>query len=318
MLSQRIGKALLILGVVLCASTARAGVILVPCERLSPVERDELRARAALLFLAAAAEGIDVSVECTDRRAWLVWREFLTERVAVDEAPGLIEGTLQAIDARLQARAAGYERAVIPPKPKPPTSLAAGDRESPALTQPSFDAPLDTGRSSEETPREKPRGIGGAGLAMSGESWRQALGVGPRLDIGVSTGPVAISITESLKFGKLEGRQLQLLDTQLGIAWGAPFHPEYRFGVTALFGAEWLYSWGGQGEAGQANMAGIVSLGGRAALPVKSLALWLGLDLRYRLNRSGLGSPTSIELPRLGAIVSLGGFLLVDETLGAT
>lgn len=93
--------------------------------------------------------------------------------------------------------------------------------------------------------RVQPEPPGGLGLALSAEplsTSRAALG--PRLDVGFGAGAFAGFASESFVATVGPGSDALLIDTQLGLAWGAPF-AQHPFGVALSGGLEWLSAAGG-------------------------------------------------------------------------
>jgi hypothetical protein len=104
-----------------------------------------------------------------------------------------------------------------------------------------------------------------------------------------------------------------LTELQAGLAWGAPYMANRRFGVVAMGGIEWLSAFAGGESRSNTVSSGSAALGARAAAQLGSFALWIGADGRMRFIPPDLGAPYFLELPQFSALISCGGLLLVDD-----
>ncbi len=271
------------------ALPARATRLEIECARLTPEERDELAARGQLLIGSSRRDQSPerIAIACDEEGAWLdCSRPTCMDRLAIDERAGLLEGALDALEQLfVELRRAG--------------ARDGGD------DGPSFEANPRSSRN--ETP-------GGVGLGVMAEIVPdRGLALGPRLDIGFGAGAFSGFATEGFRIVTSGGDGLMLIDTQLGLAWGAPFAPAFDFGVGAAVGIEWLTTStaGGDASAGNTDESVIGSLSARGRLRIGAAALWLGADLRARAAPQSLGSPVDVELPPVSVLVSAGALWLV-------
>jgi hypothetical protein len=154
-------------------------------------------------------------------------------------------------------------------------------------------------------------------LSITGEMWRSPStpSAGPHLDVAVGSNDLCAVVNGGFSIGLGLPRAAFVVDTQVGVGWGAPYAPRARFGAVAMAGGEWFagVSPAGSPDANLTSAAWVVTLGGRVTLArVGPVALWLGLDGRTRFARQRIGSPLNYELNPVTLFVDLGGFLLVD------
>jgi len=297
----------------LFAASGRASTVDIHCTRLPGRVRAELQARARLLLLGAGMDTARVGVDCTPTDSFLVWVDGT--QTTIDEASGLVEGALDAIENRI-ARAKQAER------PK----IAASRRESPtpaALELPDGEASSPFGSGTRggavEAERSSPKPSsdreleGGVGFATAVELWSGSMLLGPRLDVGVGTGRgFAFVIGEGARFGfgSPDLGQVMVFDLQAGAAFGAPYQARSSFGVLLLVGAERLaVSAGRFAEGGVWTWSATASLGLRGSLELGDLDVWLGVDGLARSTTIQTGGATGVSIPAISGLVSLGGFL---------
>lgn len=290
---RRVVSACLILALVARAPATAAAEISVRCSRLEDGELEELRARARLLLRADRSDRAvaTVAVECDERRSWVRWsNQGAVVTLPVDERRGVVEGALDAIEGMVRRLATPVERQPTPPE--------GGDDSRPDTSRP---APID---------RDAP---GGLGVGLSAEPVEPDLwALGPRLDVGFGSGAFTGFATEG--FRRTTGSEGALLiDAQLGAAWGAPFAPNYAFGFALSGGLEWLTAAleGGGATSGLTDSSVIASLGARGRTRMDAVALWVGLDGKYRAAPQELGSPIDVSAPRVTALFVVGVLFLV-------
>jgi len=280
---------------------AFATEVAVRCKRLTPEQSDELIARIRLSIHSAERESQPerVSVECSANTTQVLWEVPPTELLEVDEATGLVEGVLDAVERRLASSAPPREA-----RPPPPPTPA----EQPDLTRPQRPPPVPP--SERRKHRAGGLGMGGA-LEPMPESGQWS--IGPRLDIGVGIGPGVALATEGFRLAVGGEHSAFIFDVAIGGGWGAPFDPDRIFGVAALMGIEYFSATrADSGPNTQTLATASFTLGPRTALPVGPGVVWLGIDGRYRANPPELGEPFNVGLARFTVIVSLGAMLLAD------
>ena len=110
--------------------------------------------------------------------------------------------------------------------------------------------PTATAQRGPRSDRDPPASVGGLGFALVGEYWSEPVdfGLGPRVEVGVGSGALALVLCETLRFGMGSDVDTLTFDTQGGLAWGAPFQPAHRFGLLLLGGLEWFTEFGGDGR----------------------------------------------------------------------
>lgn len=142
---------------------------------------------------------------------------------------------------------------------------------------------------------------------MVGEYWSEPVdfGLGPRVEVGVGSGALALVLCETLRFGMGKDVDTLVFDTQGGLAWGAPFQPAHQFGLLLLGGMEWFTEFGGDGL--QTESTATVTVGGRISQRSGGVAFWVGADGIYRFADLNAGPH------RFTPMLSLGMLLLVDS-----
>jgi hypothetical protein len=258
------------------------------CPSLGATEREELAARLALALRAAGgAAPRSLLVACDDTEVSLAWDAPPLELVRVPVRFGTVEDVLDAVDARL-----------------------AGSKEP---TAPTPELPV---HAYEPTPGRRVFRTGGLGIGGTLEPLPFGVSAGPRWDVAVAAGAIAINLGEAVRFGGVSRTPYSSFAFQLdfGLSWGAPFDPDAWFGAHAAGGAEWFSVHGADEDIGtRTHAAAIFSMGPRVATEVGGLSLWLGLDGVLRPAPQSFGSPVNVELPRWSGSLSVGGVLLVDE-----
>lgn len=289
--------------------TGRAAEVEVDCTRLDAAAVEELSARARLLLrtLSDRAEH-RVTLHCDADSAWLTWDDS-TGRMRIDESTSLIEGTLDAIEASLLEHPsdASHAPSAVRAPPPPPAR-----NETPDLTRPLPRAGLE-----HTEPSARRLTPGGVGLSIAGEWWEQPStpAAGPHFDVAVGSGELSAVVAGGFSTAYRLPRSAFVVDTQVGIGWGAPYVPGARLGAVAMVGGEWFagVTPDGSPSANLTSAAVIATLGARATLArVGSVALWLGLDGRARIARQRIGSPLNYSLLPVTLFVDFGGFVLVD------
>jgi hypothetical protein len=280
----------------------------VECDRLGPGEDDEFQARLRLLLRTADPNELpaELHAECSARASWILWKGKETERLKVEEGPNLVEALLDTVEERLGRRP---EREGPPPSVEEKTPAAGPDSplELPPLDQPLRPRPESDESASSGSARTPPASVGGLGFAVVGEYWSEPVdfGLGPRVEVGVGSGALALVLCETLRFGMGSDVDTLIFDTQGGFAWGAPFQPEYRFGLLALGGMEWFTEFGGDGL--QTESTATLMIGGRLSQRSGGVAFWAGIDGIYRFSELNAGPN------RFAPLLSVGLLLLVDS-----
>jgi hypothetical protein len=276
----------------------------VRCKRLTPEQRDELIARIRLSIHSAepGSQPERVNVECSESEAQVLWELPPTELLEVDEATGLVEGVLDAVERRLASSSVPRQaRAASVPPPTP--------AEQPDLSRPPRPPPLPP--SERRKHRAGGLGIGGA-LDFMLETGQVAFG--PRLDLGVGIGPAVALATEGFRIVAGGAHSAFIFDVAIGGGWGAPFDPDRTFGLAALVGMEYFSATRADSvnPSTQAQPTATFTLGPRVAVPVGPGAFCVGVDGRYRASRLEAGDPVDVVLPQFSVIVTVGATLLAD------
>jgi hypothetical protein len=271
------------------ARPAEGADLVVDCERLGPVETEELRARARLTLDASGPERAPelVEVRCDAGRAWIRWVGPPVEELGIDERAGLVEGTLDTLYQR-ERRAHRTER--LEQNPEPAERVAEPPRARPI---------------------RRPTRTGGVGLGASVDPMPVA--VGPELDLGIGARGLSGVASEALRAGA-ESKTL-IFDFRVGLGWGAPYASGYRWGVVLLGGAEGLAYVGHRTKTNAKSTATCptLGLGLRAATELGRWSIWAGLDGAWRVRPLELGAPYDLSLPRLHVLLSLGVLWLADS-----
>lgn len=257
----------------------------IQCPGLTREERDELSARLSLALRAGKDKSPrSVLVACDGPEVSIAWNAPPLELLRVRHKLGVVEDVLEAVDARLSKR----------PVPLP----------EPAIED------------YEPTPGRRVFRTGGLGLGAIAEPLPFGLSLGPRWDVAVAAGALAVNLGESVRFGKVDTGPYSSFGFQLdfGLSWGAPFDPDAWFGARAGAGVDWFSIHGEREDVGtRTHSALMLSLGPRVATEAAGLSLWLGLDAVVRPNPQEFGAPVNVTLPRWSGALSVGAVLLVDD-----
>jgi hypothetical protein len=281
----------------------------VECARLSPGQDDEFLARLRLLLRTADPEELPekLHAECSARAAWIVWEGEQTERLKVEEGRNLVEALLDTVEERLSRRREKEEAPEPTPEEKPRSNPPASPLELPPLDRPLRPRPESDDSAGSSSTRTPPASVGGLGFAVVGEYWSEPVdfGLGPRVEVGVGSGALALVLCETLRFGMGSDVDTLTFDTQGGLAWGAPFQPAHRFGLLVLGGMEWFTEFGGDGL--QTESTATLMVGGRVSQRSGGVAFWAGVDGIYRFAELNAGPR------RFTPLLSVGLLLLVDS-----
>jgi hypothetical protein len=281
----------------------------VECERLSPGQDDEFLARLRLLLRTADPEALPekLQAECSARAAWIVWEGEQTERLKVEEGPNLVEALLDTVEEQLARQSERPEPADPAAEDKPRSPPPASPLELPPLDRPLRPRPESDDSASSVSARTPPASVGGLGFAVVGEYWSEPVdfGLGPRVEVGVGSGALALVLCETLRFGMGSDVDTLTFDTQGGLSWGAPFQPAHRFGLLVLAGMEWFTEFGGDGL--QTESTPTLMVGGRVSQRSGGVAFWAGIDGIYRFSELNAGPL------RFTPLLSVGLLLLVDS-----
>lgn len=300
---------------VLWTYPARAQRVEQDCPRLAEARWQELEARLRVLLGVHARAELVVELRCDESSAEVVLSERgVATRLALAPRDDIVEATLAAVEAELTRReAAPAEQAALPEAPVPngSTSQQPDVRGEPAPPTPVPAAP----KVAAPSPGREPGAgglSGGIGLGLGVESWGERPAFGPRLHLALGHEALCAVAVESLEFGRLERHAALTFSTELGAAWGAPYASGRHLGAQVLLGYEWLSA--SENEAAPSQTSGVwsVALGARAALPVETVALFVGPDLRVRLGESELGPPLSVGLPSYSVLVQAGAFWIQE------
>ena len=276
---------------VFLARAAEGAELRVDCARLGPTETEELSARARLTLDASLPGRAPelVEVRCDPGRAWIRWVGPPVEELGIDERAGLVEGALDALDQRAH-RAPETER------------LAEAGAE-PSVAEPASSV-------SRTRPPRRRAWAGGVGLGVSVDPRPAALG--PELDLGIGARGLSGVASQALRAG-VESKTL-IFDVRVGLAWGAPYAPGHWWGVVLLGGTEGLAYVGHRRDTNAKSTATSLTfgLGLRAATELGRWSIWAGLDGAWRVRPLELGAPYDLSLPRLHALLTLGALWLAD------
>jgi hypothetical protein len=226
-------------------------------------------------------------------------------KTPIDEASGIVEGALDAIETRLTQP----KTPLRAPAPAPVSGWGNPSIGGDDPTLPKFDAPE---RPVAHSPAEREL-EGGIGLGLATEVWDGALLAGPRLDVGIATGrKLAFVIGEGARFGTgtPDLGEVMLFDLQAGIAFGAPYQARSDFGAVLLGGAERLaVSSGRFAEGGVWAWCATLSAGARASIALGPFDAWMGLEGILRSRTIQTDGPSGVSIPSLSMLVSFGAFL---------
>jgi hypothetical protein len=241
------------------------------------------------------------------RAAWIVWEGEQTERLKVEEGPNLVEALLDTVEEQLARQSERPEPADPAAEDKPRSPPPASPLELPPLDRPLRPRPESDDSASSVSARTPPASVGGLGFAVVGEYWSDPVdfGLGPRVEVGVGSGALALVLCETLRFGMGSDVDTLTFDTQGGLSWGAPFQPAHRFGLLVLAGMEWFTEFGGDGL--QTESTPTLMVGGRVSQRSGGVAFWAGIDGIYRFSELNAGPL------RFTPLLSVGLLLLVDS-----
>jgi hypothetical protein len=283
------------------------------CPRLSEASWQELEARLRVLLGVHARPELALELRCDETSAAVVLSERgSATRLALAPNDEIVEGTLAVVEAELVRRQTPASEPNVTPQQAPPAvvnepSDARGGRDAvPPQASARAEAPVAV----ESRPRERSAAglSGGIGLGIAAETWDERPAFGPRLHLALGHEQLCAVAVESLGFGHLERHAALTFSTELGAAWGAPYASGRHFGAQVLLGHEWLSA--SENDAAPSQTSGVwsVAFGGRAALPLESVSLFVGPDLRLRLGDNELGPPLSVGLPAYSVLVQAGAF----------
>jgi hypothetical protein len=256
------------------------------CGRLSAADYEELDARIQLLLHNHLPARPLPAIVCDLETAWLEWEgnqyRILGRSSLVEEAVDIVESQLNDAERKPEAYTQAQEDEAV----------AAGE---PFLKS-------ESGRRTRKRSRWGPEG-GGLTIGIESELPSDSIGLalGPAFDFGGSVGPLLLGGREAFRFG-LGERNVLFMDFEGAIAYGAPFDPDHTFGGVMRFGAEWLIAYPDEATA-QATVVPILSFGVRAAKNLGFVSPWVGLDVRFRLQRLEL---TDVAASDIGGSLTFG------------
>jgi hypothetical protein len=295
----------------LTVATSHATALGLGCDRLDAEQADELSARLRLLLQTWPGDPpARVTLDCRERLATISVVGSTTVRETVDESHGLVEGVLDAVERIAEREAAvraAFARKPSEATPAPPSDEAAESDES-ASSEPGEPLPAAAPAASRSAH------AGGVGVGATLEVAPAPVGMllGPRLDVAVGSGPVAVSLSESLRWGSTGEHRLRAFDVTAGLGYGAPFVADHLLGAQLQLGVEWL-SVGVDRLTRLTEASTMAALGLRGAQQLGPLSLWVGLDLRLRFRQLGLAPPVGARLARVAPQLSIGGVFLADD-----
>jgi hypothetical protein len=253
-----------------------------------------------------------LALSCTQEEA--TWRAAEWGELPIDEKNGLVEGALEALGEHLSDTTSAEPNSKSAPSapldpPRPARTLEPDPPQRVFSAQRAF---------------ERRPSTGGVGLGVSLEHWADfgRWAPGPRLDVGVGSGPWALVSSEATLLSGTQRRveqslreyDLVLFDVGVSGHWGAPFSSSFPLGAgLGLFG-EWFAA---RGEARDPRVATrfVPKLAASlcAAENLGPFSLWGGLRLGYRLADPTLAPPISAGLPRVSLVFQLGVLAVADE-----
>jgi len=306
---------------VLSTHRAQAQRVEHACPRLSEARWQELEARLRVLLGVHQRAELAVEVRCDETHAEVILSERGSPtRLALAPGDDIVEGTLALVEAELARREAAASRAPPAPpeapppvanEPKPRDPGPSGERAPPRAPV-SAAAPRAVESPPDEPEPSAPGLSGGIGLGLGAETWGERPAFGPRLHLALGHEALCAVAVESLSFGRLERHAALTFSTELGAAWGAPYAYGRHLGAQVLLGYEWLSA--SENDAAPSQTSGVwsVAFGGRAALPIQSVSLFVGPDLRVRIGDNQLGPPLSVGLPSYSVLVQAGAFWIQE------
>jgi hypothetical protein len=177
---------------------------------------------------------------------------------------------------------------------------APGDLATVAGTSPRSSS-TSSEASESGVPRLAGQSDGGVSISTVSEFWSGALGLGPRLDVGVRVGGRwAAVIAEGARFATGGGAATMVFNLESGMAYGAPYAQRSGLGGVALIGAERLAI---GGDGGLWMWSFTASLGLRASVACGPVNVWLGTDVLARSRTMERGDG---RIPPVTVLLSLG------------
>jgi hypothetical protein len=302
-----------LLAVSSAARAQPATELVIDCRELRPDQADELRARARLLIDASPTgrRPQRVQLSCTAQGLELLLDQ--TDLVPVEGRQGIVEGALDALEAALQRRSVpaktDQQPSPVDAGPHHQTSLPARARPGRAV---SASPPVQRAQPRREHAAEgvRPWAIGGLGLGLNLEPLPEPLdsALGPRLDVALGAGRVALVASEALQIAVGPEPGAKLLDAQAGVGYGAPFASGEHWGVVARVGLEWLVL-PGRDQTLQTHTVGLAL---RSAMELGPTNAWLGLDGTLRTKPQRSEDRTLIALPAFSVALCVGVFFLAE------
>ncbi|MBN1611974.1 MAG: hypothetical protein JW940_35410 [Polyangiaceae bacterium] len=305
--------AVAVLAVSSAARAQSATQLLIDCPELRTTQADEFRARARLLINSSRTEHRPqrVQLHCTVEGIRLLLDQ--TDAAPVDRRLGIVEGALDALQAALDRRSVAAEAGR---NPSPVEARHTRHTAPPARTVLRRDVSSEPHDPRVQRLRERsaervrPWAIGGLGLGLTLEPLSTPLdfGIGPRLDVALGAGRVALVASEALRLTVGPEPDAKLLDAQAGVGYGAPFAYGEHWGAMIVVGLQWLVL----PTRDQTLQTHVVGLALRSATELGPTNLWLGLDglLRTSPPRSDDGTP--VVLPPASLLLCIGGFFVAQ------
>jgi hypothetical protein len=133
-------------------------------------------------------------------------------------------------------------------------------------------------------------------------------GIGPRLDVALGAGRVALIASEALRLAVGAEPDAKLIDAQAGVGYGAPFGSSEHWGVAVLLGLEWLVL-PGRDRTLRTHTLGLAV---RSATELGPTNVWLGLDGSLRTSPQQAEDGTRIALPSASLLLCTGAFFVAQ------
>jgi hypothetical protein len=291
------------------ARAQSATEILIDCPELRPAQADEFRARARLVINSSQAgrQPRRVQLHCTFEGIGLSLDQAAA--APVDKRLGIVEGALDALETALERGPAGADTArksaqVDAPRGRP-TPLPARTRRGTRSERP--DGSAERRRRARAV---RPWAIGGLGLGLTFEPLPAPLdfGIGPRLDVALGAGRVALVATEALRLAVGPEPDAKLLDAQAGLGYGAPFASGEHWGAAVLVGLQWLVL-PGRDQTLRTHTLGLDLRSGTELGPTN---VWLGLDGVLRTSPERSEDGRRIALGSTSVVLCVGGFFVAE------
>ena len=311
---RRAGWAALSLLAASSAARAQSATeLLVDCPALRPAQADEFRARARLLINSnrAGRRPLRVQLHCTAQSIRLLLDA--TGVVPVDRRQGIVEGALDALEAALERRSTAANAGQASSHAD---TRRARHTAPPARAEPQRDVSSGSPEQSATRPRERSAGrvrpwaIGGLGLGLELEPLPAPLDfdMGPRLDVALGAGRVALVASEALRLAVGPEPGAKLLDARAGVGYGAPFASGAHWGAIAQVGLQWLVL-PGRDQTLQTHTLGLAV---RSATELGPTNVWLGLDGMLRTSPQRSENGTLIALSSASLVLCVGGFFVAE------